>query len=62
MQDSDIKVELGYYTLIQQTESQVLVPTWHLIVEHDKKKEDLYVNAIEGRVIPKDDKENESLE
>lgn len=62
MQDSDIKVDLGYYTLIQQTESQVLVPTWHLIVEHDKKKEDLYVNAIEGRVIPKDDKENESLE
>ena len=30
MQDSDIKVDLGYYTLIQQTESQVLVPNMAL--------------------------------
>lgn len=57
-----VKAELGYYTLIPQTESQMLVPTWHFVVKHGKVYDDLFVNAIEGRVIPKNDKETETLE
>ncbi|RLQ93991.1 two-component system regulatory protein YycI [Falsibacillus albus] len=50
--DSNIKKpELGYYTLVQNAESQVLTPTWHLIVENGDKKENMFVNAFEGSVI-----------
>ncbi|KYD07975.1 two-component system regulatory protein YycI [Heyndrickxia sporothermodurans] len=55
-----VKAELGYYTLIPQTESQMLVPTWHFVVKHGKVADDLFVNAIDGRVIPKNDKETET--
>ncbi|GIN86712.1 hypothetical protein J6TS2_30980 [Heyndrickxia sporothermodurans] len=55
-----LSCDLGYYTLIQPTETQMLVPTWHFVVEHDGVKDNLYVNAIEGRVIPKNDNENET--
>lgn len=61
-ENSKISAELGYYTLIQPTETQMLVPTWHFVVKHDGEVDDLYVNAIENRVIPKNDKENETLE
>jgi regulatory protein YycI of two-component signal transduction system YycFG len=39
-------VELGYYTLIKDT--QVFVPTWHLIIDN---KESYFVNAFEGHII-----------
>jgi regulatory protein YycI of two-component signal transduction system YycFG len=40
------KVELGYYTLIKDT--QVFVPTWHFIIDN---KESYFVNAFEGHII-----------
>lgn len=50
--DSKIKkAEPGYYTLVNMPESQVLTPTWHFIVERDKVKEHLLVNAIDGQVF-----------
>ena len=44
------KGELGFYTLIEVSESNVLVlvPTWHFTVD---KKEDYFVNGIEGQVL-----------
>lgn len=42
------KVELGYSTLVQLAASQVLTPTWHIVVED---KDHLYVNAFEGQII-----------
>ncbi len=42
------KVELGFYTLVQLTESQVLTPTWRFVVND---KENLFVNAFEGKII-----------
>jgi regulatory protein YycI of two-component signal transduction system YycFG len=41
-------IELGYYGLVQFTASQVLTPTWHIVVN---RKENYYVNAFEGQVI-----------
>ncbi|WP_335871889.1 two-component system regulatory protein YycI [Bacillus sp. 2205SS5-2] len=51
--DSEIvDMEIGYHTLVQLTESQVLTPTWHFVVEHESVGvEHLYVNAIEGTVL-----------
>ncbi|MEB3750677.1 two-component system regulatory protein YycI [Geobacillus icigianus] len=46
--DHVTKVELGYYGLVQFTASQVLTPTWHIVVN---RKEDYFVNAFEGQVI-----------
>jgi regulatory protein YycI of two-component signal transduction system YycFG len=40
------KVDLGYYTLIK--DSQVFVPTWHFIIDN---KENYFVNAFEGHII-----------
>jgi regulatory protein YycI of two-component signal transduction system YycFG len=42
------KIELGYSTLIQLTGSQVLAPTWRIVVND---KENLFVNAFEGQII-----------
>ena len=44
------KGELGFYTLIEVSESNVLVlvPTWHFTVDN---KEDYFVNGIEGQVL-----------
>lgn len=42
------KVELGYYPLVQKTESQYLAPAWHIVVDD---KTDLYVNAFEGQIL-----------
>lgn len=44
------KAELGYYTLVQLTESQVLSPTWHFAIEHKGKVDDLFVNAFDGSI------------
>jgi regulatory protein YycI of two-component signal transduction system YycFG len=42
------KVELGYSTLIQLAASQVLAPTWRIIVNGE---ESLFVHGFEGQVI-----------
>lgn len=52
------KVELGYFTLVQLTASQVLTPTWHFVVED---KEDLFVNAFEGQIVTMDEEEEKNL-
>lgn len=45
-------VKLGYSTLIQETQTQVLTPTWKVRVQvADGKEEQYFVNAIEGKVI-----------
>lgn len=51
--DSTInKIELGYSTLAQLTETQVFAPTWHILVEQvDGTMEEHFVNAVEGRII-----------
>lgn len=50
------KIELGYSsTLIQLAASQVLAPTWHIVVDD---KESLYVNALEGQIIDLNSNEN----
>ncbi|MED0663449.1 two-component system regulatory protein YycI [Geobacillus thermodenitrificans] len=46
--DHVTRIELGYYGLVQFTASQVLTPTWHIVVN---RKKDYFVNAFEGQVI-----------
>lgn len=52
---SDIKeVKLGYSPLIQLTQTQVLVPTWHIHVEsEDGTSADHFVNAVDGKILDK---------
>ncbi|WLR55163.1 two-component system regulatory protein YycI [Mesobacillus subterraneus] len=51
--------ELGYSTLVSLTSSLVVTPTWRIEVNG---KENLFVHAIEGRVIPLSDGENKMTE
>ena len=51
------KVELGYFTLVQLSASQVLTPTWRFVVDD---KENLFVNAFEGQIIQIEDKKTTS--
>lgn len=51
--DQVTKIDLGYYALVQFTTSQVLTPTWHVVVNG---KTDYYVNAFEGQVISDENK------
>lgn len=53
------KVELGYATLIQLAASQVLAPTWHIVVND---KDSLFVNAFEGQIIDFNSDENKVVE
>ncbi|KYD21143.1 two-component system regulatory protein YycI [Parageobacillus toebii] len=46
--DRVTSVELGYYGLVQFTTSQVLTPTWHIVING---KEDYFINAFEGQII-----------
>ncbi|MBB5324103.1 regulatory protein YycI of two-component signal transduction system YycFG [Anoxybacillus tepidamans] len=41
-------IELGYYALVQFTASQVLTPTWHIVVNG---KKDYFIHAFEGQII-----------
>jgi regulatory protein YycI of two-component signal transduction system YycFG len=52
-------IELGYSTLVQLAASQVLTPTWRVVVND---KEDLFVNAFEGQVIDFNSDENKAVE
>lgn len=56
---SKIKVELGYSTLVQLAASQVLAPTWRIIVDG---KESLFVQGFEGQVIQFGSEENKATE
>lgn len=57
------EVKLGYYTLVNMEATQVLTPTWHVIVEKDGERMDMLVNAYDGKVIQgKPDKEKTLLE
>lgn len=51
--------ELGYSTLVSLTASHVVTPTWRIEVNG---KENLFVHAFEGRVIPLTDGENITTE
>lgn len=53
------KVELGYSTLIQLVASQVLAPTWRIVVNGE---EDLFVHGFEGQVIEFKSDENNITE
>lgn len=53
------KVELGYSTLIQLAASQVLAPTWRVVVNGE---ENLFVHAFEGQVIQFNHDENNITE
>lgn len=53
------KIELGYSTLIQLAASQVLAPTWRIVVDG---KENLFVNAFEGQIIDFSSDENNVVE
>lgn len=52
-------VELGYSTLVQLSASQVLAPTWRIVVNN---KQNLFVNAFEGQIIDFDSNENKVSE
>ncbi|RSK29168.1 transcriptional regulator [Bacillus sp. HMF5848] len=45
------RAEIGYYTLVQLTASQVLTPTWHIVIND---KSHYYINAFEGQIINDD--------
>ncbi|WP_339148241.1 MULTISPECIES: two-component system regulatory protein YycI [unclassified Sutcliffiella] len=50
-------MELGYYTLLDNTNSHVLIPTWHIVINENKNLEqDFFVNAFEGSIIKKDNR------
>jgi regulatory protein YycI of two-component signal transduction system YycFG len=53
------KVELGYSTLIQLAASQVLAPTWRIVVNGE---ENLFVHGFEGQVIEFSSDENNITE
>ncbi|WNS75481.1 two-component system regulatory protein YycI [Bacillus sp. DTU_2020_1000418_1_SI_GHA_SEK_038] len=42
------KVELGYFTFVQTSTSQVLTPAWRFVIND---KEDVFVHAFEGQII-----------
>ena len=46
------KVNLGYTTLVQFTQTQVFVPTWEIQVEtEDDVREEYFVNAVQGVIL-----------
>lgn len=53
------KVELGYSALVQLAASQVLAPTWMIVVND---QDNLFVNAFEGQIINFNSDENNVVE
>jgi regulatory protein YycI of two-component signal transduction system YycFG len=52
--DKVTDVEFGYYTFdLPLLNSQVLAPTWHIVVNGDTS---YFVNAFEGQIIKKGNK------
>lgn len=56
-QSKIVDVTLGYYGQIYDVDSQVLTPVWRVVIEHEQKKQVLYVNAFTGTIeyAPKDE-------
>lgn len=52
-------VELGYYTLVHLTSSQVLTPAWRVVINN---KTDLFVNAFEGQLIQLNNEDKKIVE
>ncbi len=47
-----LEFNLGYSTLVQEAETQVLAPTWHILIKlEDGTIEEYFVNAVEGKII-----------
>lgn len=44
------KVEIVYYPLVPYSESQLLAPAWHVVIDDQTH---IYVNAIEGQILYK---------
>lgn len=51
--DSEVlKMNLGYSTILQLTETQVLAPTWEVRVRLSDKTEEIhFVNAVDGKIV-----------
>ncbi len=46
------KVNLGYTTLVQFTQTQVFVPTWEIQVKTENEvREEYFVNAVQGGIL-----------
>lgn len=52
-------VELGYYTLVHLTSSQVLTPAWRVVINGEQ---DLFINAFEGQLIQLNNEDNKIVE
>mgnify|MGYP000010232956 FL=1 len=53
--NSKVKANLGYYTYISQTENQVLIPTWNIVISNNDSGEvkNYYVDAINLDILNK---------
>ena len=53
--NSKVKANLGYYTYISQTENQVLIPTWNIVISGNNNDEvkNYYVDAINLDILNK---------
>ena len=51
--DSEVtRMNLGYSTLVQVTETQVFAPTWEVrVLTSDKTEEIHFVNAVDGKIV-----------
>lgn len=51
--DSQVtRMNLGYSTLVQVTETQVFAPTWEVrVLSADKTEEIHFVNAVDGKIV-----------
>ncbi|MBY0123624.1 two-component system regulatory protein YycI [Bacillus sp. S/N-304-OC-R1] len=52
-------VELGYFTFVQTSTSQVLTPAWRFVINGN---EDLFVHAFEGQIIQLNNEEKNIVE
>ena len=53
------QVELGYYTFVNISTSQVLTPAWRLVIDGE---EDIFVHAFEGQIIQLNNEEKKIVE
>ncbi len=53
--NSKVKASLGYYTYISQTENQVLIPTWNIVISSNDSGDvkNYYVDAINLDILNK---------
>lgn len=47
-----VKMNLGYSTIVQLTQTQVFSPTWEVRVRTEDKNEEIhFVNAVDGKIV-----------